>query len=582
LDGESPVLIYREDNRQIDTREALASLVRAAAAEPVHPDAALSFFIDTAELEAAIADAISPDRDGLDPLACEMRQATLAAADAVIGLARASGSAAEAETRTTEVREGRTDGRVSSAILERVSRGTLPQRVASRVSEGYAYYALCPETYAASAERFWTETRPSRVAVIGIRSIGASLSAIVAQCLRSRGCEAWSCTVRPRGHPFERRLALASELETAWRDQAVRGAVFAIVDEGPGISGSSFAAVAGALRAIGIPADRIVLFPSWDPEPERLKSGEGQATWRTHRRWCTDPRDTPVTPERVFGVDAPVADFSAGAWRSVLLRDRQGWPAVQPQHERWKVLADQCLIRFAGLGRYGEAVRNRAQRLSELGVGQPPGRLRHGFLELPFVPGQPLTACRDPLDAAIVGRYIGVVAREFPAHAAADTSLLAHMVDTNVSELLDASSADRVRAACRHPPRDLPAAFIDARMLAHEWIRTGSGLAKVDALDHHADHFFPGPQNAAWDLAGAIVELQMDDEGSAAMLAEYERMSGDRLAPRAVPFYRIAYAAFRAGYAAVAAETLAATDEAARFARAREGYLRALKAPSAP
>jgi hypothetical protein len=420
--------------------------------------------------------------------------------------------------------------------------------------------------------------------VIGIRSIGASLSAVVVQSLRARGCETWSCTVRPRGHPFDRRVALASELEAVLRDHAARGAVFAIVDEGPGLSGSSFASVARALRALGVTDDRIVLFPSWDPDPERLKSHEAQATWRTHRRWCTDAHDVRLTPERVFGIAAPVIDLSAGAWRSVLLCRRNAWPAVQPQHERWKVgvPSEQRLVRFAGLGRYGQAVRDRGQRLSELGLAREPGRLRRGFLELPFVPGQPLTRCREVSDAIEIGRCIGTVAREFDAGAPADTSLLVHLIHTNVRELLDGPSADRVLATCRNPPRDLRAALLDGRMLAHEWIRTGSGLAKVDALDHHDDHFFPGPQSAAWDLAGAIVELQLDDTASAAMVMEYERVSGDRLAGQALAFYRTAYAAFRAGYATVAADTLAGTDEAVRFARARDEYVRVLTAPSAP
>jgi hypothetical protein len=63
-------------------------------------------------------------------------------------------------------------------------------------------------------------------------------------------------------------------------------------------------------------------------------------------------------------------------------------------------------------------------------------------------------------------------------------------------------------------------------MLAHEWIRTTEGLAKVDALDHHRDHFFTGVQSPAWDLAGAIVEMLIDGEGCRAMLREYEREAG--------------------------------------------------------
>jgi len=318
---DEPVLIYRDDDRRMDTREALELVTRAAVVDPPDADAALSSFISIAEMEAGITDAISPVRDDLSHLACDMREATLAAAE---------------QWRVME-EGGRPTVVGLSELLARVGRHTLPRTIAMRVSEGYAYYALFPETYARSAERFWSATRPSRVAVIGIRSIGTSLSAVVVQFLRARGCETWSCTVRPRGHPFDRRLVLAADIEAAWRDQAARGAVFAIVDEGPGLSGSSFASVARAVRAVGVSEDQIVLFPGWDPDPERLKSDTAREAWRTHPRWWTDAHETRVRPEAVFDISAPVVDFSGGAWRSMFLCDREAWPAVQPQHERWKV-----------------------------------------------------------------------------------------------------------------------------------------------------------------------------------------------------------------------------------------------------
>jgi hypothetical protein len=106
------------------------------------------------------------------------------------------------------------------------------------------------------------------------------------------------------------------------------------------------------------------------------------------------------------------------------------------------------------------AARDRAERLHDLGLGPRPGPLRHGFLELPLVPGQPLTACRDRIDAREVVRYIGTVARAFPAGAPADTSMLEHMIDTNVRELLEAVCAEgfqeRARRA-RHSDRRTPA-----------------------------------------------------------------------------------------------------------------------------
>ena len=78
--------------------------------------------------------------------------------------------------------------------------------------------------------------------VIGIRSIGTGLAAIVAAALGAKR----PFTVRPVGHPFSRELRIGDGL----KEQLLADphASFAIVDEGPGLSGSSFAAVIGWLR----------------------------------------------------------------------------------------------------------------------------------------------------------------------------------------------------------------------------------------------------------------------------------------------------------------------------------------------
>src|SRR3954465_15348575 len=62
----------------------------------------------------------------------------------------------------------------------------LPSDVEISVPEGYAYYALQPRTYGDAALRFYREVRPEAVVVIGIRSIGTSLSAVAAAALESR------------------------------------------------------------------------------------------------------------------------------------------------------------------------------------------------------------------------------------------------------------------------------------------------------------------------------------------------------------------------------------------------------------
>jgi hypothetical protein len=115
----------------------------------------------------------------------------------------------------------------------------------------------------------------------------------------------------------------------------------------------------------------------------------------------------------------------------------------------------------------------------------------------------------------------------------------------------------------RGPFEDAPAHAIDGRMMPHEWLRTAGGYVKTDAADHHADHFFPGPQNVAWDAAGAALEL------------------GVEIPAAALPFYLTAYAAFRLGYVTMAAEALEGSADGRRFGALvvrRGSQLRALLA----
>ena len=110
-------------------------------------------------------------------------------------------------------------------------------------------------------------------------------------------------------------------------------------------------------------------------------------------------------------------------------------------------------------------------------------------------------------------------------------------------------------------------------MQAHEWVRTETTFLKVDALDHHADHFFPGTQDPAWDLAAMEAEFRLDPERSRSLIDSYRTLSDDRDVHHRLPYHRLAYAAFQIGYAAFARQSLGNTPEGCRFAR-REGFFR--------
>ena len=171
-------------------------------------------------------------------------------------------SGLEREIETGELNAGVADAFCRDCDRD-VSNAPVPGRIEVSVPEGFAYYALDPELYRIAARRFVAEARPTYVAVIGIRSIGTTLGAAVADELKRLGIATRFATVRPRGHPFDRQLRVDYDLARQWLGWTGH---FAVVDEGPGLSGSSFASVAEFLSTLGIRDERIVFFPSWDAD----------------------------------------------------------------------------------------------------------------------------------------------------------------------------------------------------------------------------------------------------------------------------------------------------------------------------
>ena len=142
------------------------------------------------------------------------------------------------------------------------------------------------------------EQRPSSCVVIGIRSIGASLSTVVAEAVHA----VWRFTVRPRGHPFERELRLGAGLEQRVRAHA--GDWFLIVDEGPGLSGSSFISVATKLEELGVVPETDSAVSQPRSRARTLRSERARVNWRRYRRYVEpfrSERFVPAKRSRHFG-----------------------------------------------------------------------------------------------------------------------------------------------------------------------------------------------------------------------------------------------------------------------------------------
>jgi hypothetical protein len=564
-DPGSTVIVYRDQRTSAHPEDTLRTLARQVERLPRRPDhdSVVGLLVEVAALEAGVADALAAECDDEEPVTGELRAVTLAAGHALVASWRGQD---EAVARWCAELGGRLHG---CAALP------LPTSVELGVPEGFGQYGLYPECYIEAAEQVSRALRPAAAVCIGIRSIGTALSAVVAACLQAEGCAVTSWTLRPRGHPFDRRPVLGAALRA--RLAASTELLFLIVDEGPGISGSSLGGTAELLGSLGVPDSRIVLLPSWDPPPELLRSTTAQGRWTRHRRFVSGFEQVWVESGRLDDLltQEPVSDMGAGRWREELIADGARRPTIHPQHERRKFRSPGSLARFAGLGSLGHERLARARTLAELGFSPHPSRLAHGFLALELAPGTPLA--RGEVDADLLdrmARYLASLRERFALPDSARTDL-SEMIHVNLDEAGLEAWADTL-----HDPADGPPVAVDGRMLPHEWVRTSRGYLKVDALDHHDDHFFPGPVDIAWDIAAAAVEFAMPAQAREILVERYRRLSGDRTIAGRLPYYTVAYLACRIGYASLAAEVLRGTAEGDGFQRMLRGYRARLDEPT--
>jgi hypothetical protein len=439
----------------------------------------------------------------------------------------------------------------------------LPGAVQVRDAEGYAFYAVYPQAYAAAAASHPWEGRPL---VIGLRSIGTSLAAIVAA---ATGGEAVS--MRPAGPPF-RREARASERLKA-RLAAHQGS-FAIVDEGPGLSGSSFGCVADLLASLGVAEERIVFMPSHAGDLGPHASTRHRERWSRARRLVRTLDDlaardpVPGWFEAEIGQAERVQDISGGAWRAAWPLER--WPPVVDVLERRKVriqtASGDYSARFAGLGRYGEAKFARAQALHAAGFAPEPIALRRGFLLERWIPGEPPhTSVLSEGFLRHLGKYLAFRRDRFPASAedGADPTALAEMARTNVETLWGRPVADHVDGLlARFRPAGEQKVHVDGRLHPWEWRLEGRAIVKLDAIDHSCGHDVVGAQDILWDVAGACIEFDLKP-GQIATLARAASASPGDVLPVAA-----CYAAFQAGLLSLPASR----EEAPRLSRRRGLY----------
>jgi hypothetical protein len=489
----------------------------------------LNALIRAGELESALSDAESPAASTLESLT-----------DA-LALALVSGD-------LSSVR--RTTGNLSNL--------SLLQTIETSPPEGFSYYALHPLDFGDAATRIANPPRP--VAVIGIRSIGTTLSAVVATTLRRAGCPVERITVRPTGHPYSRVTHFTSK-QIWWIDkQKERSAMFLVVDEGPGRSGSSFLSVGEALIDAGVAAAQLTLIGSHEPDVNRLCADDAARRWKAFRFLAAVPHIGSRFSDHTF--------VGAGEWRRKLLPEDATWPVCWLQMERVKFLSPDGtrLYKFEGLGPVGETVQQRSRWVDEAGFGCSVADAGDGFSCYAVAEAPPMTG--EEADAIILERiaqYCAFRAAEFGTYGVPEP--LAEVLRFNISREFQIELNLKLDAL--QPSRLV---VVDGRMQPHEWLRTPDGLLlKTDASSHGDDHFFPGPTDIAWDLAGVAVEWNLHPDALEFLLARFARLTGNDL-QRTLPAVMLAYSVFRLAWCKMAMSTAMDSSEHLRLRTAYRRY----------
>ena len=530
--AESDLWIFREGHREIAGAALLSELsdrIRGSHAVAALTDA----LIQAGELESALVDLGYPKAN--------------AAAELTDALASAL---------CTGTSNPRALGQLATAV-------TTPERISTSPPEGFSYYALHPLDFARLVSRIHAE--PKACAVIGIRTIGTTLSAMVAAALKIKRRPVSRITVRPTGHPYSRTIDFSPE-ESAWiREQLFRSAQFLVVDEGPGRSGSTFLAVAEALIRTGVPRELITILGSRDVDPSSLLADEATSRWNRFRFIAT----IAIVNQRF----EHCLYLGGGEWRKWLLPETPAWPPDEwpeswTQMERLKFLSEDghTLFKFEGMGSLGAAARERAYALAVAGFCRPATEAGDGFVAYSVLKGVPFRPSNLNLSLLEqMARYCAFRAANFGTRTDRPDELQ-QMLEYNVRQefgvdLILPQGALRAQNSV----------LVDGRMQPHEWI-SADRIFKTDSVDHGDNHFFPGPCDIAWDLAGAAIEWHMSADTIQIFLSLFQKFSGIDASER-LPLYMLAYSVFRLGFCKMAISA-ALDDDVDRLRRAFLGYRR--------
>jgi hypothetical protein len=198
-----------------------------------------------------------------------------------------------------------------------------------------------------------------------------------------------------------------------------------------------------------------------------------------------------------------------------------------------------------------------------------------GFLVMECIDGRPLQRIDYGPDLVLfVKKYLSCLNDNFKsAPLMVDFDKMYEMIFLNIEEALGRAWSSRVEKlnSLKYKESYLDETVaIDGSMMPQDFIRTKKGFYKVDNIEHHADQFFHGCQNIAWDVAGFCVEFGLDMSRSKRFIDEINlKNTGVR---EGFPFFIIAYLSYRLGYVSLASDSLPGQRDGERFLELKKRY----------
>lgn len=443
------------------------------------------------------------------------------------------------------------------SLLKHIESFALPETLSLRVAEGFAFYATYPEMYFKAGETLREAYPNDEWIVIGIRSIGTVLAPLVASSLQTTSL----LTLRPVGPVFDRTLQIGETILTQMIKPCAR---YAIVDEGPGLSGSSFASVAKWLMQNGVSAERLHFLPSHANAPGAFITDENQKIWESiskHTVEFDDLRTQKISCWPFLHLKA-AKDISGGLWREIRVSHPERKPPVDSTRERRKYWMpherDGVVAKFVGLGLIGKWKKKAALALSEEEWIPKIQQFEYGWAIQEWHRWPTLFE----LDRAAqwnalhqVAKYLAFRKEKLPSPLGvrgATPRELFEMIIQNVSERLGSEESSELRqeweSTLERMELEIQPVFTDNRMHLWEWlVRDDGKVLKCDAFDHALSHDLIGPQDIAWDIAGVIVEFQLSPFEEGRFIEQLKSLGVVRSEPL-IQFSKLAYLAFQMGY----------------------------------